>query len=75
MSVRPRTWRRGCKEIAKPNMVVIAEGTRKLVGNLFDLQNLGAKDLKGIAGPVRRVGYAAIEFGRRSLRGTTRERH
>ena len=38
--------------IAKPNMVVIAEGTRKLVGNLFDLQNLGAKDLKGIAGPV-----------------------
>ena len=38
--------------IAKPNMVVIAEGTRKLLGNLFDLQNLGAKDLKGIAGPV-----------------------
>jgi class 3 adenylate cyclase len=38
--------------IAEPNMVVIAEGTRKLLGNLFDLQNLGAKDLKGIAGPV-----------------------
>ena len=39
--------------IAKPNMVVIAEGTRKLLGNLFELQDLGAKDLKGIAGPVR----------------------
>ena len=38
--------------IAEPNMVVIAEGTRKLLGNLFDLQNLGAKDLKGVAGPV-----------------------
>jgi predicted ATPase/class 3 adenylate cyclase len=38
--------------IAEPNMVVIAEGTRKLLGNLFDLKNLGAKDLKGIAGPV-----------------------
>jgi class 3 adenylate cyclase len=39
--------------IAEPNTVVIAESTRKLVGNLFELEDLGAKDLKGIAGPVR----------------------
>ena len=39
--------------IAEPNMVVIAESTRKLLGNLFELEDLGAKDLKGIAGPVR----------------------
>jgi predicted ATPase/class 3 adenylate cyclase len=39
--------------IAEPNMVVIAEGTRRLLGNLFELQDLGAKDLKGIAGPVQ----------------------
>ncbi len=39
--------------IAEPNMVVIAEATRKLLGNLFKLEDLGAKDLKGIAGPVR----------------------
>jgi class 3 adenylate cyclase len=39
--------------IAEPNMVVLAEGTRKLLGNLFELEDLGAKDLKGIAGPVR----------------------
>ena len=39
--------------IAESNRVVIAEGTRKLLGNLFELENLGAKDLKGIAGPVR----------------------
>jgi tetratricopeptide (TPR) repeat protein len=32
---------------------VIAENTRKLLGNLFELQDLGAKDLKGIAEPVR----------------------
>jgi class 3 adenylate cyclase len=38
---------------AEPNMVVIAEGTRKLLGNLFDLQDLGSKNLKGIAEPVR----------------------
>ena len=39
--------------IAEPNSVVLAESTRKLVGNLFDLQDLGAQDLKGISGPVR----------------------
>ena len=39
--------------IAEPNMVVLAEGTRKLLGNLFELEDLGAKDLKGIAGPVQ----------------------
>jgi hypothetical protein len=32
---------------------VIAESTRKLVGNLFELEDLGAQDLNGIAGPVR----------------------
>jgi class 3 adenylate cyclase len=39
--------------VAQPNSVVIAENTRKLVGGLFELQDLGAKDLKGISGPVR----------------------
>ncbi|TMJ13831.1 MAG: adenylate/guanylate cyclase domain-containing protein [Alphaproteobacteria bacterium] len=39
--------------IAEPNTVVIAEGTRRLLGNLFEFADLGAKDLKGIAGPVR----------------------
>jgi class 3 adenylate cyclase/predicted ATPase len=39
--------------VAEPNSVVIAESTRKLVGNLFELDDLGAKDLKGIVGPVR----------------------
>ena len=37
---------------AEPNSVMIAESTRKLVGNLFVLEDLGAQDLKGIAGPV-----------------------
>ena len=39
--------------IAEPNMVVIAESTRKLLGNLFELEDLGARELKGIAGSVR----------------------
>ena len=37
----------------RAEQVVIAESTRKLLGNLFELEDLGAKDLKGIAGPVR----------------------
>jgi class 3 adenylate cyclase len=39
--------------VAEPNSVVIAESTRKLVGNLFELEDLGAQDLKGISGPVK----------------------
>ena len=39
--------------IAEPNSIVIAESTRTLVGELFELQDLGAHDLKGIVGSVR----------------------
>jgi class 3 adenylate cyclase/predicted ATPase len=39
--------------IAEPNTVVIAESTRRLLGNLFELRDLGGVDLKGVAGPVR----------------------
>src|SRR5437660_5701149 len=41
------------QDIAEPNSVVIAESTRKLLGNLFDLKDLGSQDLKGITGPER----------------------
>jgi len=39
--------------IAEPNTVVIAEATRRLLGNLFELKDLGARALKGVAEPVR----------------------
>jgi class 3 adenylate cyclase/predicted ATPase len=38
--------------LAEPSAVVIADGTRRLLGNLFELNDLGARDLKGIAAPV-----------------------
>jgi class 3 adenylate cyclase len=41
------------QSVAEPNTVVIAENTRKLLGNLFDVQDLGAQELKGIGSPVR----------------------
>jgi predicted ATPase/class 3 adenylate cyclase len=52
------------QSIAGPSTVVIAESTRKLLGNLFDLQDLGAQDLKGVGAPVRAWGVlrpAAVE--------------
>jgi class 3 adenylate cyclase len=36
--------------VAFPSMVVIADSTRKLLGDLFDLEDLGGKDLKGLSG-------------------------
>ena len=39
--------------VAGPNQVVIAESTRKLLGDLFEFADLGSKDLKGIASPTR----------------------
>jgi len=41
------------QSIAEPNTVVIAESTRKLLGNLFDLQDLGTQELKGVSGLVQ----------------------
>jgi class 3 adenylate cyclase len=39
--------------LAEPNTVVVSESTRKLLGNLFDLQDLGTQELKGIGRRVR----------------------
>jgi class 3 adenylate cyclase len=58
--------------IAEPNTVVIAENTRKLVGNLFELQDLGAQDLKGVAGSVRAWGRCGPLQSRAVSRHSTR---
>jgi predicted ATPase len=39
-------------------MVIIADGTRRLLGNLFQLEDLGDRVLKGITSPVR--AWAAV---------------
>jgi class 3 adenylate cyclase/predicted ATPase len=39
--------------VAEPNSVVIAESTRRLLGSLFELEDLGAQELKGIGRPMR----------------------
>jgi len=39
--------------LAEPNFVVIAPSTRRLVAGLFELIDLGARELKGFVEPVR----------------------
>ena len=42
--------------IARPDSVVIAESTRKLVGDLFEIVDLGPQKLKGVAGTTLAFG-------------------
>jgi class 3 adenylate cyclase/predicted ATPase len=41
------------QSLAEPNTIVIADSTRRLVGSLFDLIDLGSQELKGITLPQR----------------------
>ena len=52
--------------LAEPGWIVIAEATRRLLGDLFDLTDLGSHELKGLATPVQawRVNRASRAEGR-----------
>ena len=52
--------------LAAPDQIVIASTTHRLVGAAFEYADLGQKNLKGIAGPVRayRIQRAAHSEGR-----------
>src|SRR5262249_41730081 len=39
--------------IAESNTLVIADSTRRLLGSLFELEYLGARDLRGVGKPVK----------------------
>jgi class 3 adenylate cyclase len=41
------------QDVAQPNQLVIGPVTRQLVGELFELEDCGTHELKGIAEPVR----------------------
>ena len=60
--------------VAEPNSVVIAESTRKLVGNLFELEDLGSAGPQGHLRAGASLGGTATSFGRKPLRGFARER-
>ena len=58
--------------IAKPDSVVIAEATRRLIGDLFQLNDLGTQELKGIASKTRAfevVRARSVESRFKAMRG------
>ena len=59
--------------LAEPGMVIIADGTRRLVGDLFELSGLTPSALKGFSEPVRAwrvVGEGRAETRFEALHGT-----
>jgi class 3 adenylate cyclase len=59
--------------LAEPGAVVIAAGTRRLVGDLFEYRDLGAVAVKGIAAPVpawRVLRPSAVASRFEALRGS-----
>jgi len=64
------------QSLAEPDTVIIAEGTRRLIGNLFDLRDLGLQSVKGF-GAVRAwraLGPARIESRFTAKRATSERR-
>jgi class 3 adenylate cyclase len=59
--------------LAEPDAVVIAAGTRRLLGTLFEYRDLGAVEVKGIAAPVptwQVLRPSAVESRFEALHGT-----
>jgi predicted ATPase/class 3 adenylate cyclase len=59
--------------LAEPGTVVIADTTRRLLGELFDYRDLGSVSLKGFGDPVRVwqvTGVSAVDSRFEALRGT-----
>jgi Adenylate and Guanylate cyclase catalytic domain len=59
--------------LAEPNAVVIAASTRRLVGNLFEVRDLGAVEVKGLGTPVpvwRALRPSAVASRFEALRGS-----
>jgi class 3 adenylate cyclase len=60
--------------LAEPDTVVIAAGTRRLIGDLFEFRDLGEIELKGIAGRVsawQALRASAVASRFEALRGAT----
>jgi hypothetical protein len=60
--------------LAEPSSVVIAAGTRRLLGVLFEYRDLGAVEVKGITAPVpawQVLRPSAVESRFEALRGST----
>jgi class 3 adenylate cyclase len=60
------------QDLAPPDGVLIAEATRRLIGALFDYEDIGSVTLKGFAAPIRAwrvLGASKVESRFEALRG------
>ena len=60
------------QQLAGPAGIVVADGTRRLLGSLFELTDLGPRNLHGISAPVRAwrvLGEGTAESRFEALRG------
>ena len=62
------------QEIAEPDSVVIAETTHALTGGIFELDDLGSRDLKGFVEPVRSWSVTGIRRTESRFDATRAER-
>ena len=60
--------------LAEPGAVVVAEATRRLLGGLFELADLGPAEVKGFAAPVRAFRVIGEGAGGGPVRGAARHR-
>ena len=58
--------------LARPGEVVVADGTRRLIGRLFELADLGRHELKGFAAPQAAFRVVGERPGRNQVRGAAR---
>jgi class 3 adenylate cyclase len=61
--------------LAEPDTIVIAESTRRLIGDLFEYRDLGMVELKGMPQPVRAlriVGESTVESRFEALHSSAR---
>jgi hypothetical protein len=62
------------RELAPPGGIVIAEGTKRLIGDPFELRDLGAVQVTGFAAADAGLAGSAAERGRKPVRGSARQR-
>ena len=59
---RRQTLAAPLQAIVSPNTLVIAEATRRQIGELFDLEDLGPQQLAGFAEPLGQIGLSSAKF-------------
>jgi class 3 adenylate cyclase len=59
--------------LADPGAIVVATSTRRLLGDLFRLRDLGRRELKGVAEPVAAWAVEGVSASESRLRQSARQ--